>query len=441
MSEFFKDIGKIAYEGKNSTNPLSFKYYNPDEMIAGKPMKEHLKFALSWWHTMGGDGTDMFGCGTADKSWGESDPSARAKAKVDAAFEIMDKLSIEYFCFHDRDLSPEYGSLAETNAKLDEVTDYIAEKMKADPTKKLLWGTAKCFDHPRYMHGAGTSPSADVFAFSAAQIKKAVEATVKLGGMGYVFWGGREGYETLLNTDMALEQDNMARLMRMTVDYARSIGYKGDFYIEPKPKEPTKHQYDFDTATVLGFLRKYGLENDFKMNIEANHATLAQHTFQHELRVARDNGVFGSIDANQGEPLLGWDTAQFPTNVYDAALCMYEVLKAGGFTNGGLNFDSKARRGSFTPEDIFLSYIAGMDTFALGLRIAVKMIEDGRIDKFVADRYASWQIGIGKDIIEGNVTMADLEKYALEKSEVTDSLSSGRQEMLESVVNNIMFNL
>lgn len=435
MSEFFKDIGKIAYEGKNSTNPLSFKYYNPDEMIAGKPMKEHLKFALSWWHTMGGDGTDMFGCGTADKSWGESDPSARAKAKVDAAFEIMDKLSIEYFCFHDRDLSPEYGSLAETNAKLDEVTDYIAEKMKADPTKKLLWGTAKCFDHPRYMHGAGTSPSADVFAFSAAQIKKAVEATVKLGGMGYVFWGGREGYETLLNTDMALEQDNMARLMRMTVDYARSIGYKGDFYIEPKPKEPTKHQYDFDTATVLGFLRKYGLENDFKMNIEANHATLAQHTFQHELRVARDNGVFGSIDANQGDPLLGWDTDQFPTNVYDAALCMYEVLKAGGFTNGGLNFDSKARRGSFTPEDIFLSYIAGMDTFALGLRIAVKMIEDGRIDKFVADRYASWQIGIGKDIIEGNVTMADLEKYALEKSEVTDSLSSGRQEMLESVVN------
>lgn len=441
MSEFFKGIGKIAYEGKSSTNPLSFKYYNPDEMIAGKPMKEHLKFALSWWHTMGGDGTDMFGCGTADKSWGESDLSTRAKAKVDAAFEIMDKLSIEYFCFHDRDLSPEYGSLAETNAKLDEVTDYIAEKMKADPTKKLLWGTAKCFDHPRYMHGAGTSPSADVFAFSAAQIKKAVEATVKLGGMGYVFWGGREGYETLLNTDMALEQDNMARLMRMTVDYARSIGYKGDFYIEPKPKEPTKHQYDFDTATVLGFLRKYGLENDFKMNIEANHATLAQHTFQHELRVARDNGVFGSIDANQGDPLLGWDTDQFPTNVYDAALCMYEVLKAGGFTNGGLNFDSKARRGSFTPEDIFLSYIAGMDTFALGLRIAVKMIEDGRIDKFVADRYASWQIGIGKDIIEGNVTMADLEKYALEKSEVTDSLSSGRQEMLESVVNNIMFNL
>ncbi|MBP1549519.1 MAG: xylose isomerase [Oscillospiraceae bacterium] len=441
MSEFFKEIGKIPFEGKDSTNPLAFKYYNPDEVVGGKTMREQLKFALSWWHTMGGDGTDMFGCGTTDKSWGETDPVAKAKAKVDAAFEIMDKLSIDYFCWHDRDLSPEYGSLAETNEKFDEIVDYVAEKMKADPSKKLLWGTAKCFDHPRYMHGAGTSPSADVFAFAAAQIKKAVEATIKLGGQGYVFWGGREGYETLLNTNMGLELDNMARLMKMTVEHARSLGYTGDFYIEPKPKEPTKHQYDFDTATVLGFLRKYGLENDFKMNIEANHATLAQHTFQHELRVARENGAFGSIDANQGDTLLGWDTDQFPTNVYDAALCMYEVLKAGGFTNGGLNFDSKARRGSYTPEDIFHSYIAGMDTFALGLKIAQKMIDDGRIDKFVADRYASWTTGIGADIISGKATMADLEKYALEKGEVVDSLSSGRQEMLESILNNIMFNL
>ena len=440
MSEFFKGISKIKYEGRASVEPLAFKYYDPDEVIAGKTMKEHLKFALSWWHTMGGDGTDMFGVGTADKSWGESDPSARAKAKVDAAFEIMDKLSIGYFCFHDRDLSPEYGSLAESNKKLDEITDYIAEK-QSETGIKCLWGTAKCFDHPRYMHGAGTSPSADVFAFAAAQIKKAIEATVKLGGNGYVFWGGREGYETLLNTDMGLELDNMARLMRMAVDYGRSIGFKGDFYIEPKPKEPTKHQYDFDTATVLGFLRKYGLEKDFRMNIEANHATLAQHTFQHELRVARVNGAFGSIDANQGDPLLGWDTDQFPTNIYDAALCMYEVLKAGGFTNGGLNFDSKARRGSFTPEDIFLSYIAGMDTFALGLRIAQRMIEDGRIDKFVEDRYSSWTTGIGKEIIEGRAGFAELEKYALEKGEVTSSLSSGRQEMLESYINNIMFSL
>ena len=440
MSQFFNGIGKIPYEGKESTNPLAFKYYNPDEIIAGKPMREQLKFALSWWHTMGGDGTDMFGVGTADKTWGETAPEARAKAKVDAAFEIMEKLSIDYYCFHDRDLSPEYGSLAESNAKLDEVVDYLAQKQK-ETGKKLLWGTAKCFDHPRYMHGASTSPSADVFAYTAAQIKKAIEATVKLGGNGYVFWGGREGYETLLNTDMGLELDNMARLMHMAVDYGRSIGFTGDFYIEPKPKEPTKHQYDFDTATVLGFLRKYGLDKDFKMNIEANHATLAQHTFQHELNVARVNGVFGSIDANQGDPLLGWDTDQFPTNVYDTTMCMYEVIKAGGFTNGGLNFDAKARRGSFTPEDIFLSYIAGMDAFALGYKAALKLYEDGRIEKFIADRYASWKTGIGADIIAGKMDFTKLEQYALSRGEVTDSLTSGRQEMLESIVNNVLFSL
>ena len=438
MKEFFKGISKIQYEGKNSTNPLAFKYYNPDEMICGKKMREHLKFALSWWHTMGGDGTDMFGVGTTDKNWGETDPMEKAKAKVDAAFEIMDKLSIDYYCFHDRDIAPEGATLAESNQRLDEITDYMKANMGE---KKLLWGTANCFNNPRYMHGAGTSPSADVFAFAAAQIKKAIELTVKLGGKGYVFWGGREGYETLLNTDMKLEQENMARLMRMAVDYARSIGFDGDFYIEPKPKEPTKHQYDFDTATVLGFLRKYGLDKDFKMNIEANHATLAQHTFQHELRVARDNDVFGSIDANQGDTLLGWDTDQFPTNIYDATFCMLEVLKAGGFTNGGLNFDSKARRGSFTAEDIFHSYIAGMDTFALGLRAAAKIIEDGRVDNFVNDRYSSWKNGIGADIVAGKVTLEDLEKYALAKGDVIDSVTSGRQEMLESIVNNVIFSL
>ncbi len=440
MKEYFSNIAKVQYEGKDSTNPLSFKYYNPDEVINGKTMREHLKFALSWWHTMGGDGTDMFGCGTTDKTWGETDSEKRSIAKVDAAFEIMDKLSIDYYCFHDRDLSPEYGSLSESNSKLDAVVDYCLKKQK-ETGKKLLWGTAKCFDHPRFMHGAGTSPSADVFAFSAAQIKKALESTVKLGGNGYVFWGGREGYETLLNTDMGLELDNMARLMRMAVDYGRSIGFTGDFYIEPKPKEPTKHQYDFDTATVLGFLRKYGLEKDFKMNIEANHATLAQHTFQHELRTARVNGVFGSIDANQGDSLLGWDTDQFPTNIYDTTMCMYEVIKAGGFTNGGLNFDAKARRGSFTPEDIFYSYIAGMDSFALGFKAALKLIDDGRIDKFVADRYSSWQTGIGKDIISGNADFKKLEEYALNKGEVTSSLSSGRQELLESILNNIILSL
>jgi xylose isomerase len=440
MGEYFSEIGKIGYEGKASDNPLSFKYYNPGETIGGKTMKEQLRFALSWWHTMGGDGTDMFGVGTADKSWGKQDCAERAKAKIDAAFELMGKLDIDYYCFHDRDLSPDYGTLKETNAKLDEVLDYL-EKRQKEEGKKLLWGTSNCFSHPRFMHGAGTSPSADVFAYAAAQIKKAVEATVRLGGVGYVFWGGREGYETLLNTNMGLELDNMARLMRMTVEYARSIGFKGDFYIEPKPKEPTKHQYDFDVATVIGFLRKYGLDKDFKMNIEANHATLAMHTFQHELRVARENGVFGSIDANQGDMLLGWDTYQFPTNIYDAVLCMYEVIKAGGFTNGGLNFDSKARRGSFKPCDIFHSYIAGIDTFALGLRIAHKLISDGRLDKFIEKRYESWSSGIGADIIAGKAKMDDLEKYALEKGDVLDSLQSGRQEKLEAIVNNIMFNL
>ena len=435
--EYYANIGKIKYEGRDSANPLSFKFYNPDEVIAGKTMREHLRFAMSYWHTMCAEGSDMFGVGTGDKSYGATDPMEQAKNKARAAFELMEKLDIDYFCFHDRDIAPEADTLAETNARLDEISDLIKELM--DKTgKKLLWGTANCFGNKRYMHGAGTSPNADVFAFAAAQIKKAIEITVKLGGEGYVFWGGREGYETLLNTNMALEQDNMARLMRMAVDYARSIGFTGDFYIEPKPKEPTKHQYDFDTATVLAFLRKYGLDKDFKMNIEANHATHAAHTFQHELRVARDNGVFGSIDANQGDVLLGWDTDQFPTNVYETALCMYEVIKAGGFTKGGLNFDAKTRRGSNTPEDIFLAYIAGMDAFALGLKIADKMIRDGRIDKFVDDRYASYKTGIGKKIVDGTATMAELEAYALEMGDVTTNIS-GRQEYLENIMNSIMF--
>ena len=435
--EYFANIGKIKYEGKESTNPLSFKFYNPDEVIAGKTMREHLRFAMAYWHTMCAEGTDMFGAGTIDKSYGAADPMEQARNKAYAAFELMDKLDIDYYCFHDRDIAPEAATLAETNARLDEISDLLAELMKKY-NKKLLWGTANCFGNKRYMHGAGTAPNADAFAFAAAQIKKAIEITVKLGGEGYVFWGGREGYETLLNTNMALEQDNMARLMRMAVDYARSIGFTGDFYIEPKPKEPTKHQYDFDTATVLAFLRKYGLDKDFKMNIEANHATLAAHTFQHELRVARDNGVFGSIDANQGDTLLGWDTDQFPTNLYDTTLCMYEVLKAGGFTKGGLNFDSKTRRGSNTNEDIFLAFIAGMDAFAQGLRLADKMIRDGRIDKFVEERYASYNSGIGKKIVDGTATMAELEAYALEMGDVTTN-TSGRQEYLESILNSLMF--
>ncbi len=436
MSEFYPGIPKIRYEGKDSKNPLAFHYYNPDEIIGGKTMREQLRFAMSYWHTMVAEGSDMFGPGTSDKKYDSTDPVEQAKNKAIAAFELMDKLGIDYYCFHDRDIALEADTLEETNKRLDKVADVLEELMKKY-NKKLLWGTANCFSNRRYMSGAGTSPSADVFAFAAAQIKKAIEITVRLGGEGYVFWGGREGYETLLNTDMALEQDNMARLMHMTVDYARSIGFTGDFYIEPKPKEPMKHQYDFDVATVLGFLKKYGLEKDFKMNIEANHATLAMHTFQHELRVASINGAFGSVDANQGDMLLGWDTDQFPTNVYDSTLAMYEIIKAGGFTKGGLNFDSKTRRPSNTIEDIFLSYIAGMDTFALGLRKAQAIIEDGRIDEFVAKRYSSYQSGIGADIVNGKVTMADLEKYALEKGDVHPE--SGRQEYLETVLNNVLF--
>ena len=368
MSQF-PNISKIPYDGASGGNPLAFHYYNPEEVILGKPMKEHLKFALAWWHTLCAEGADMFGPGTASKAFGadKSDVMAYAKAKVDAGFEIMQKLSVEYFCFHDTDIVEEAATLAETNRRLDEITDYIKSKMDATGIK-CLWGTCNAFSHKRFMAGAGTSPDADIFAYAAAKIKKAVELTVKLGGTGYVFWGGREGYETLLNTDVKFELDNLARLMRMAIDYARSIGFTGDFYIEPKPKEPSKHQYDFDVATACNFLRTYGLLGDVKMNVEANHATLAGHTFAHELRMAAVNGAFGSIDANQGDLLLGWDTDQFPCDVFDATACMLEVIRAGGFTNGGLNFDAKNRRMSHTPEDIFYAFITGMDTYALGLR-------------------------------------------------------------------------
>ncbi len=433
----FATIPTIPYEGPESKNPLAFRYYNADRVVAGKPMREHLKFAMSYWHTLTADGTDMFGVGTQDKLFGGTDPMEIAKLRVEAGFELMQKLGVPYFCFHDRDIAPEGESLAEFQANLDVIVDLIEQKMR-ETGIKCLWGTANCFSRPRYMHGAGTSPNVDSFAFAAAQIKKTMDITHRLGGTGYVFWGGREGYETLLNTDMKLEQDNLARLLTMAADYADKIGYKGDLYIEPKPKEPTKHQYDFDAATVIGFLRAYNLDKRFKLNIEANHATLAGHTFQHELCVARINGLFGSVDANQGDMLLGWDTDQFPTNVYDAALCMLEVLRAGGFTNGGLNFDAKVRRGSFKPEDWFEAYIAGMDTFALGLLIADRIITDGRIDAFVADRYASWTTGIGRDVIDGKMTLETLSDYALRLGEVTTTQSGG-QERLEAIINQIMF--
>lgn len=429
---YFNNIEKIKFEGVNSKNPLAFKYYDADRIIAGKKMSEHLKFAMSYWHTMCADGTDMFGRGTINKSFGGKTAIEIYEHKVYAAFELMEKLGMQYFCFHDRDIAPEGATLKETNENLDRIVPIIKSEIKRTGIK-LLWGTANCFNHPRYMCGAGTASSADVFAYAAAQIKKAIEITVELGGQGYVFWGGREGYDTILNTDMTKEQDNMAYLMRMAVDYGRKIGFTGDFYIEPKPKEPTKHQYDFDVSTVLAFLRKYNLDKDFKMNIEANHATLAGHTFQHELRIARDNGVFGSIDANQGDMLLGWDTDQFPTDLYNATMCMYEVLKQGGFTNGGLNFDAKARRASNTVEDIFISYIAGMDAFAYGLIVADLMIKDGVLDKFVDDRYASYKAGIGKKIANHTTSFEELEKYTLENGEPT--VQSGKQEYLEALIN------
>lgn len=434
---YFDSIPIIRYEGPGSKNPMAFKFYDPDKVVFGKPMREHLPFAMAWWHNLGAAGTDMFGKDTADKSFGAKPGTMEhAKAKVDAGFEFMEKLGIEYFCFHDADLVPEADTIAETNARLDEISDYILEKMEQTGIK-CLWGTANLFNNPRFMNGAGTSNSADVYCFAAAQIKKALDITVKLGGRGYVFWGGREGYEKLLNTDMKLELDNIARLMGMAVDYGRKIGFEGDFLIEPKPKEPMKHQYDFDTATAIGFLRQYGLDKDFKINIEANHATLAGHTFQHELRFAAINGMLGSIDANQGDLLLGWDTDEFPFDVYETTMCMYEVLKAGGL-RGGLNFDAKNRRTSNTAEDMFHGFILGMDSFALGLIKAAAIIEDGRLDKFIEDRYSSYKSGIGARILSGETTLEELAEYAgmLGKPE---NPCSGRIEYLESIVNSILF--
>ncbi len=436
MAEYYAGVPKIQYEGAKSDNPFAFKYYNPEEVILGKTMREQMKFAMSYWHTMVAGGTDMFGTETIKKIYGSNDPMTSAENKAVAAFELMEKLDIDYYCFHDRDIAPEGSSLKESNERLDRITKLLKELMQ-DSGKKLLWGTANMFANPRYMNGAGTSPSADVYAFAAAQIKKALEITVELGGTGYVFWGGREGYETLMNTDINLELDNMARLMHMTRDYGRKIGFTGDFYIEPKPKEPMKHQYDFDVATAMNFLRTYDLTDDFKMNVEANHATLAGHTFQHELRMATVNNAFGSVDANIGDLLLGWDTDQFPTNIYDTAFAMLEILDAGGFTNGGLNFDAKPRRASNTNEDIFYSYISGMDAFALGLRIADRIKTDGRLDAFTAERYASWSNGIGAEIRDGKHDLATLAAYAEGLGDV--KATSGRQEYLEAILNQIMF--
>lgn len=433
----FKGIEKIGYEGRESKNPLAFKFYDAERVVLGKKMKEHLPFAMAWWHNLCACGVDMFGGGTADKSFGATPGTmAHARAKADAGFEFMQKTGLEYFCFHDVDLVPEADDIKETNKRLDEISAYILKKSE-ETGIKCLWGTANLFGNPRYMNGAGSTNSADVYAFAAAQIKKALDVTVMLGGRGYVFWGGREGYETLLNTDMKRERENIAYLMHMAVDYGRSIGFKGDFYIEPKPREPMTHQYDFDAATAIGFLREFGLDKDFKLNIEANHATLAGHTFEHELRTAAISGMLGSVDVNQGIAQLGWDTDCFPCDVPSATRAMYEILRAGGLT-GGLNFDAKTRRSSYTYEDMFKAYILGMDTFALGLMKAAAIIEDGRLDAFVRDRYASFGEGMGRKITERKTSLKELAAYA-------DSLgrpalpSSGNEEGLEAMINAIMY--
>ena len=438
MSEIFKGIPAIRYEGPESKNPLAFKFYDADKVVFGKKMSEHLPFAMAWWHNLCAEGVDMFGRGTADKSFGcVPGTMEHARAKVDAGFEFMQKLGIRYFCWHDVDLVPEADDIKVTNARLDEISDYILEKMQATGIR-CLWGTANMFGNPRFMNGAGSTNSADVFAFAAAQVKKALDITVKLGGRGYVFWGGREGYETLLNTDVKFEQENIARLMHMAVDYGRSIGFTGDFYIEPKPMEPMKHQYDFDAATAIGFLRQYGLDKDFKLNIEANHATLAGHTFEHDLRISAINGMLGSIDANQGDAHLGWDTDEFPFDVYTATMAMYEILNAGGLT-GGFNFDAKNRRPSYTYEDMFAGYILGMDTFALGLIKAAALIEDGRLQKNIEERYSSYHNSeIGKKIVSGKTDLKELAAYA-DRLGAPALPGSGKQEVLQSIVNGVLY--
>ncbi len=432
--EAFPDIPPIRYEGPDSKNPLAFKWYNPDEIVEGKTMKEHLRFSVVYWHTMRGVGSDMFGVGTWVRPWEDGTNSLQmALKRVPVLFEFCQKLGAPFYAFHDRDVAPEGRNLAETNKNLDRVVKEL-KKLQNDTGIGLLWGTACLFAHPRYMHGAATSCNADAFAYAAAQVKKAIEVTHELNGAGYVFWGGREGYTTLLNTDMKRELDHLGAFLHMAVDWKKQIGFKGQFYIEPKPKEPTKHQYDSDAAACLNFLRQYDLLDDFKLNLETNHATLAGHTMQHELEVAGSAGALGSIDANTGDLLLGWDTDQFPTDIYLTTQIMLTVLKYGGFTTGGTNFDAKVRRESFEPVDLFHAHIGGMDAFARGLKIAAKIRADGRLAEFVRQRYASWDTGIGRQIERGEVGFVELEKYALKMGEVRTN-QSGRQEMLENLIN------
>jgi xylose isomerase len=433
---YFPDVPKIVYEGSKSKNPLAFKHYNPDELVEGKPMREHLRFAAAYWHVMRNTLSDPFGPGTAITPWDDmSDSVDNAKKRADVFFEFLGKMDLDYYCFHDRDIAPELNDFAKSTAALESVVSHLGDLQKATG-KKLLWGTACLFSHPRYAHGAGTSPNADVFAYAAAQVKAAMDATHKLGGLGYTFWGGREGYATLLNTDMKRELDHLAAMLHMAVGYAKKIGFTGQFYIEPKPREPSTHQYDSDAAACLNFLREYNLLGHFKLNLETNHATLAGHTMDHEVTVAINAGALGSIDANQGDTLLGWDTDQFPTDLYGTSKVMLKVLEMGGFVTGGLNFDSKRRRESHEPVDLFYGHIGGMDAFARGLKIAAAVRADGRIGDFVKNRYASWDSGIGAEIEKGATDFEQLTAWVTQKTEPV--LASGRQEMLENVLNDFL---
>ncbi|MBI5706135.1 MAG: xylose isomerase [Armatimonadetes bacterium] len=433
MSYFPEVPSKVPYEGKSSKNPLAFKHYDADKMVGGKAMRDHFRFAVCYWHTFKGTGQDPFGAPTMLHPWAiAADPMIRARETMDAAFEFFVKLGVGFWCFHDRDIAPEGADFRESCDNLKALVDYAAQK-QTETGVKLLWGTANLFSHPRYQAGAATNPDPEVFAYAAAQVKHALDATKALGGQGYTFWGGREGYDTLWNTEMQRERAQFARFLHLAVDYAAKIGFKGQFYIEPKPMEPTKHQYDSDAEACLNFLREFGLMDHLKLNLETNHATLAGHSMVHEMRAAREAGILGSVDANVGDELLGWDTDQFPTNVYLTTQIMLEVMAMGGFTTGGLNFDAKVRRQSHEPVDLFHAHIGGMDAFARGLEIAHAIREDGRLEGFVKQRYAGWADGFGKDLFEGKVSYEACVERVLEKGEPTRR--SGRQEMLENLIN------
>ncbi len=434
ISNYFPEVkNTIAYEGKESKNPLAFKYYNPDQKVGNKTMAEHLRFSVAYWHTFKGDGQDMFGGPAFDRPWYKSsDPMDQAKDTLEAAFEFFQKLGVSFYCFHDRDIAPEGATFTDSCKNLEEIAQ-MAKTLQDETGVKLLWGTANLFGNPIFTQGAATNPDAHVFVLAAAQVKNAIDVTHELGGENYVFWGGREGYESLLNTDIKQEQEQMARFLHMAVDYKNKIGFKGQFLIEPKPMEPTKHQYDTDASTTLSFLREYDLLDHFKLNIEANHGTLAGHTFEHELAVASAAGKLGSVDANRGDLLLGWDTDQFPTDLYSTTLAMIIILKQNGLGSGGLNFDAKPRRSSIDTVDLFYAHIGGMDTFARGLLIADKIIKDGVFDQFIDNRYSSYSEGIGKDILGGKITFEEAEKWILENG--LPIPKSARQEMLENILN------